>query len=96
MNEKKQTKGRIVSISGPVIDVRFAQGDLPGLREALYVDTEDGRRVMETASLMEDNIVRCIILSGSEGLARDMEVIATGDGIQVPVGKATIGRMFNV
>ena len=60
------------------------------------METEDGTRVMEASALLEDNIVRCIILSQSEGLARGMEVTATGNGISVPVGDATIGRMFNV
>ncbi|MBR1472298.1 MAG: F0F1 ATP synthase subunit beta, partial [Lachnospiraceae bacterium] len=88
--------GKIVQVSGPVVDVKFAKGQVPRLREALRVETAHGVRVMETAQLMEDNVVRCIMLSQSEGLRRDMEVMATGESIQVPVGDVTIGRMFNV
>ena len=88
--------GKIIQVSGPVVDVQFARGQMPKLREALTVDTTGGQRVMEAAQLMEDNIVRCIMLSKSEGLRRGMEVTATGDCIQVPVGDPTIGRMFNV
>ena len=88
--------GKIIQVSGPVVDVQFARGQMPKLREALTVETSSGQRVMEAAQLMEDNIVRCIMLSKSEGLRRSMEVTATGDCIQVPVGDPTIGRMFNV
>ena len=96
MKSEKTGTGRIISISGPVVDVRFEKGEMPGLRQALFVETENGRRVMETASLLEDGVVRCIILAGSEGLARDMEVKDSGEAIKVPVGPETIGRMFNV
>ncbi|MBR3515137.1 MAG: F0F1 ATP synthase subunit beta [Lachnospiraceae bacterium] len=88
--------GKIIQVSGPVVDVQFARGQMPKLREALTVETSSGQRVMEAAQLMEDNIVRCIMLSKSEGLRRSMEVTVTGDCIQVPVGDPTIGRMFNV
>ncbi len=90
------SKGRIVQVSGPVIDVRFDEGNPPKLREALIVDVDGEEKTMEVAQLLGNNEVRCIILSQSEGLARDMEVTATGAGITVPVGAPTIGRMFNV
>ena len=89
-------KGKIVQVSGPVIDVRFDNGNPPKLREALTVEVDGEKKTMEVAQLLGDNEVRCIILSQSEGLARDMEVTATGAGIKVPVGQPTIGRMFNV
>ncbi len=89
-------KGKIVQVSGPVIDVQFAKGQMPKLREALTVEVGSKTRTMEVAQLMEDQTVRCIMLAQSEGLSRDMEVIATGANIKVPVGKETIGRMFNV
>ncbi len=88
--------GKIVQVSGPVVDVEFETGHLPKLRDALKVTVGGEERTMEVAQLLEGNIVRCIILSASEGLARGMEVIATGSGITVPVGDVTIGRMFNV
>ena len=89
-------KGKIVQVSGPVIDVLFEKGQLPKLREALRVEVEGEQRVMEVAQMLGNSMVRCIILASSEGLARNMEVTATGEGITVPVGSPTIGRMFNV
>ena len=89
-------KGKIVQVSGPVIDVLFEKGQLPKLREALRVEVEGEQRVMEVAQMLGNSMVRCIILASSEGLARNMEVTATGEGITVPVGAPTIGRMFNV
>ena len=88
-------KGVIVRISGPVIDVKF-DTHLPKLNEALYVEINGEKRVMEVAKHVEEGLVRCIILAESDGLARGMEVIAPGTGIQVPVGECTLGRMFNV
>ncbi|MCD7880281.1 MAG: F0F1 ATP synthase subunit beta, partial [Clostridiales bacterium] len=88
--------GTIVQISGPVIDVEFERGSLPRIREALTVELDGEQRVMEVAHHVGDDTVRCIMLSGSEGLSRGMEVSAPGASIQVPVGKATLGRMFNV
>ena len=90
------TTGTIVQISGPVIDVEFAPGNLPKIREALYLDLAGQRRVMEVSQHLEDNMVRCIMLAGSEGMARGMKVTAPGETITVPVGKETLGRMFNV
>lgn len=89
-------KGSIVQVSGPVVDVAFPAGELPGIREALTAETDSGRRVMEVAQHVDSETVRCVMLSGSEGLARGMEVEAPGHSIQVPVGEATLGRMFNV
>ena len=89
-------KGKIVQVSGPVIDVLFEKGRLPKLREALRVEVEGEQRVMEVAQMLGNSMVRCIILASSEGIARNMEVTATGEGITVPVGAPTIGRMFNV
>ncbi len=88
--------GNIVSVAGPVVDVRFAQGQPPRIREALSVQVNGQRRVMEVAQQLGDNVVRCILLSPSEYLSRGMEVEATGDMIRVPVGDVTLGRMFNV
>ena len=89
-------KGSIVQVSGPVVDVAFPTGELPGIREALTAEADGGRRVMEVAQHVDSETVRCVMLSGSEGLARGMEVEAPGHPIQVPVGEATLGRMFNV
>ena len=88
--------GAITQVSGPVVDVEFESGHLPRIREALSVELNGQARVMEVAQHMGGNIVRCIMLAGSEGLARGMKVSAPGKTIEVPVGEATLGRMFNV
>ncbi len=88
-------KGIITGVSGPVVDVMF-QDALPKLKDALEVEDEGGVKVMEVAQHLDERSVRCIMLSGSEGLRRGMSVTATGDSIKVPVGEATLGRMFNV
>lgn len=89
-------KGRIVQVMGPVVDVEFENGGLPYIKEALEVMNGGNRCVMEVAQHIGHNTVRCVMLASSEGLCRDMEVTATGTGIQVPVGKKTLGRLFNV
>ena len=89
-------KGKIVEIAGPVVDVRFNKGELPRIRDALTCVVKDETRVMEVAQHIGGDVVRCIMLSGSENMHLDMEVTSEGHGIQVPVGEATLGRMFNV
>ena len=81
---------------GPVIDVEFENNDLPYIKDALEVDNNGKKCVMEVAQHIGNNTVRCIMLASSEGLCRDMEVTATGAGIKVPVGDKTLGRLFNV
>lgn len=88
--------GRVVQISGSVIDVRFDEGLLPKINDALTVELNGQTLVMEAAQHIGDNMVRCIMLSGSEGMSRGMEVTATGSPIRVPVGDCVLGRMFNV
>ena len=89
-------KGKIVQVSGPVVDVEFDETYLPQIKDALTVMNGDKKCVMEVAQHIGNNIVRCIMLASSEGLYRDMEVTATGAGISVPVGEKTLGRLFNV
>lgn len=81
---------------GPVVDVEFEDNDLPFIKDALEVDNGGKRCVMEVAQHIGNNTVRCIMLAASEGLHKDMEVVATGSGITVPVGQGTLGRLFNV
>ncbi|MFT4007723.1 MAG: F0F1 ATP synthase subunit beta, partial [Lacrimispora sp.] len=90
-------KGKIVQVLGPVVDVEFVEGsELPRIKDALEVANEGKRCVMEVAQHMGNSTVRCIMLASSEGLCKDMEVTATGEGIKVPVGTQTLGRLFNV
>ena len=76
-----ELKGKIVQVSGPVVDVEFKDNDLPAIRDALYVMVGEEKRVMEVSQHIGLGGVRCIMLAPSEGLCRDMEVVATGDGI---------------
>ena len=89
-------KGKIIQVSGSVIDVAFERGKIPKIKHALTVTVDGEKRVMEVAQHIGDGVVRCIMLSESEGLYRGMEVTATGSNIRVPVGEVTLGRMFNV
>ena len=88
--------GKIIQVSGSVVDVRFPHGELPRIREALSVELNGKRLVMEVEQHLSAETVRCIMLSGSEGLSRGMAVTGEGSGLRVPVGKATLGRLFNV
>ena len=88
--------GKIIQVAGSVVDVRFPHGSLPRIREALTVDLGGKRCVMEVAQHLSDETVRCIMLTGSEGLSRGMDVVSEGSGLRVPVGKCTLGRLFNV
>ena len=88
--------GKIIQVSGSVVDVRFPHGELPRIREALSVELNGKRLVMEVEQHLSAETVRCIMLSGSEGLSRGMTVTGEGSGLRVPVGKATLGRLFNV
>ncbi len=88
--------GRIVQVMGPVVDVEFGEDCLPYIKDALEVYLNGKRLVMEVAQHIGEGMVRCIMLGSSDGLAKDMEVKATGNGIMVPVGEQTLGRIFNV
>lgn len=87
--------GKIVQIMGPVVDVEF-DGTLPKLKDALEVEVNGKRLVMEVSQHIGNKTVRCVMLSASEGLYKDMEVIAKGGAISVPVGRKCLGRLFNV
>ena len=89
-------QGKISQVIGPVVDVVFDGDYLPRIKEALTVEVEGKKLVMEVAKHMGGRTVRCILLDAAEGLARDMIVTATGSAISVPVGPETLGRMFNV
>ena len=89
-------KGKVVQIIGAVLDVKFDRGRLPELNNALVVE-EGGRRiVLEVSKHLGGDVVRCIAMSSTDGLKRGMEAVDTGAPISVPVGEATLGRLFNV
>ncbi|MBQ3087972.1 MAG: F0F1 ATP synthase subunit beta [Clostridia bacterium] len=89
-------KGIITQVIGPVVDVRFDNGELPDILNALTTDNHGVKLTMEVAQHIGDNVVRCIAMSSTDGLVRGAEVTDTGTGITVPVGHETLGRIFNV
>ncbi|MBR1440724.1 MAG: F0F1 ATP synthase subunit beta, partial [Lachnospiraceae bacterium] len=90
------SNGRIVQVSGPVVDVEFKDLQLPKIKDAMFVNVHGQKKVMEVQQHVGEGMVRCIMLSSSDGLRRDMEVVPTGGSIKVPVGEKTLGRLFNV
>ena len=89
--------GKITQIVGAVIDIKFSEGNLPEINEAINVTHEDGNLlVVEVAQHLGDDTVRCIAMGPTDGLVRGMDAVATGAPISVPVGEKTLGRIFNV
>ena len=89
--------GKITQIIGAVLDVSFANSELPEINDALEITRDNGERlVVEVAQHLGDDTVRCIAMGPTDGLVRGMDVVATGAPISVPVGEATLGRIFNV
>ncbi|MBE5910497.1 F0F1 ATP synthase subunit beta [Pseudobutyrivibrio sp.] len=89
--------GKITQIIGAVLDVKFPEGELPEINDALEITRAGGERlVVEVAQHLGDDTVRCIAMGPTDGLVRGMDVLATGAPISVPVGEATLGRIFNV
>lgn len=89
--------GKITQIIGAVIDVKFSEGNLPEINEAITIATKDGSELtVEVAQHLGDDTVRCIAMGPTDGLVRGMEAVATGNPIMVPVGENTLGRIFNV
>jgi len=94
MSENKMT-GRVKQVIGAVVDVHF-EGELPAIYDALEIKTKDGKLVLEVAQHIGFGVVRTIAMGTTDGLKRDDEVVATGEGISVPVGNETLGRIFDV
>ena len=93
----EQNTGKITQVIGAVLDIRFDQGVLPEINDAVEIRRKDGSKlVAETAQHLGDDIIRCIAMGPTDGLVRGMEAIATGGPISVPVGEVTLGRIFNV
>ena len=95
-SEWEEGTGRIIQITGPVVDVKFKRETLPKIREKLHVIVDNQQRAMEVAQHIGGHAVRCVMLAPSEGLCRDMTVYASGAPIKVPVGEAVLGRVLNV
>ena len=89
-------KGKVIQVIGTVVDVEFPPDQLPSLFNALEIATENGKIVLEVETHLPNDWVRCVSLSPTEGLSRGVEAIDTGSPVKVPVGKATLGRLFNV
>ena len=93
----KENIGKITQIIGAVLDIKFSEGELPEINDAINIPTKDGGKlVVEVAQHLGDDTVRCIAMGTTDGLVRGMEAHATGAPISVPVGEQTLGRIFNV
>jgi F-type H+/Na+-transporting ATPase subunit beta len=89
-------KGKVVQVIGTVVDVEFPPDQMPALFNAIEIPGENGKIVLEAETHLPNNWIRCVSLSPTEGLSRGAEAIDTGAPVKVPVGKATLGRLFNV
>ena len=90
-----ESVGHVTQVVGPVVDVHFP-GELPEILNALHVDREGGRLVLEVAQHLGEHSVRSVAMGATEGLVRGLEVRDAGEPIQVPVGLETLGRIMNV
>ena len=89
--------GKITQVISAVLDIKFPQGGLPEINDAIEITTKDGGVLtVEVAQHLGDDTVRCIALGPTDGLVRGMDAVATGGPIMVPVGEQTLGRIFNV
>ena len=92
-----EVTGQIIQIQGGVVDVEFAAGKLPAIYEAIEIPIDEKEAlILEVQKHLGNNLVRCVAMDSTNGLQRGMKVIATGEPIMVPVGPATLGRIFNV
>ena len=92
----KLTTGKVSQVMGPVVDVRFEEGGLPAIYNALTIPIGERTLTVEVAQHIGDNVARCIAMASTDGLQRGAEVTDTGKAISVPVGRETLGRIFNV
>ncbi len=88
--------GKVISIIGPVLDIKFENGHLPNLLNAIEITQGERKITLEVAQHIGDDVVRCIAMSSTDGLVRGMDAVDTGKGISVPVGECTLGRIFNL
>ena len=92
----KQNVGKVVQVIGPVLDIRFEDGQLPELLNAVEIRNGDRKIVAEVAQHVGDNVARCVSMNATDGMVRGMEAIDTGSPITVPVGDKCLGRIFNL
>jgi F-type H+-transporting ATPase subunit beta len=92
----KGSRGRVIQVMGPVVDVEFPAGELPDIYDAVEIPRDGGRLVVEVQQHLGNDWVRCVAMDATDGLRRGMEAINTGTPIMVPVGRATLGRIFNI
>ena len=92
----KKNIGTVVQVIGPVLDIRFADGQLPNLLSAIEIENEGRKVTAEVAQHIGDNVVRCIAMSSTDGLRRGIDAVDTGAPISVPVGNECLGRVFNL
>ena len=88
--------GKVVQITGPVLDIRFKDGELPALLNAVELDNHGKKLVVEVAQHIGDNVARCIAMAATDGLVRGVDAVDTGGPINVPVGDACLGCVFNL
>ena len=94
MSEKNV--GSVVQIVGAVVDIKFEKDHLPQLLNAIEIDNNGTRLVVEVAQHIGDDVVRCIAMGSTDGLMRGVKAVDTGSSITVPVGRSTLGRIFNL
>ena len=95
-NVTKQNVGKVVQVIGPVLDIRFEDGHLPELLNAIEIQNGDKKVVAEVAQHVGDNVARCVSMNATDGMVRGMDAIDTGGPITVPVGEKCLGRIFNL
>jgi F-type H+-transporting ATPase subunit beta len=89
--------GKVLRVIGPVVDVEFFTEELPAIYNAIRIDKPDGAKlIIEVAQYLGENVVRCVATSTSDGLVRGMDAVDTGESITMPVGRETLGRVFNL
>ena len=94
MSEKHT--GKIIQVTGPVLDIRFGEGELPDLLNAIEIMVGDRRLIAEVAQQIGDDVVRCVAMSSTDGLVRGTDAVDLGGPITVPVGDECLGRIFNL
>ena len=94
MSEKHT--GKIIQVTGPVLDIRFGEGELPQLLNAIEIKVGDRKLIAEVAQQIGDDVVRCVAMSSTDGLVRGTEAVDLGGPITVPVGEECLGRIFNL